>query len=57
MHDNDPKHTARLCKDYLQHLGKNDDESNLIHWPPRSSDLNPIEKILDELNRNQCQKQ
>ena len=50
MHDNDPKHTARVYKYYLQHLEQSD-ESKIMHWPPQSADLNPIEKIWDELDR------
>ena len=50
MHDNDPKHTARVCKYYLLHL-EHSSGSKIMHWPPQSPDLYPIEKIWDELDR------
>ena len=50
MHDNDPKHAARVCKDYMQHLEQSD-ESKIMHWPPQTPDLNPTESIWDELDR------
>ena len=31
--DNDPKRTARVCRDHSQHLEQSD-ESKLTHWPP-----------------------
>ena len=42
--DNDPKHTSRLCKDFLVNSG--------ISWikaPANSPDLNPIEMFWNQL--------
>jgi transposase len=44
--DNDPKHTARVTKEWLE-------ENNVIvlEWPAQSPDLNPIEHIWSEVER------
>ena len=46
MHDNDPKHTSNLVKDWLKRTN-----SQTLPWPPYSSDLNLIENLWDELER------
>lgn len=46
MHDNDPKHTSGLIKDWLK--GKC---IQTLPWPPYSPDFNPIENLWDELER------
>ena len=44
MQDNDPKHTSKIGKEFLEH-------NNIIWWktPPEPLDINPIENLWHEL--------
>lgn len=46
QHDNDPKHTSKLVKDWILENG-----IQTLDWPAQSPDFNPIENLFGVLKR------
>lgn len=46
MHDNDPKHTAKIIKKFIE-----EEKIAILEWPSQSPNLNPIENLWDTIDK------
>ena len=46
QHDNDPKHTARIAKEWIVY-----NTPHMLITPPQSPDMNPIENLWAEIEK------
>ena len=55
QHDDDPKHTARVIKNYLENK-KRDGSLTVLNWPAQSPDMNIIEQVLTYMEKEKVKK-
>lgn len=55
--DDYPKHTFRLCPDYLKRKEKKKNKLKLMAWPLQSPDVNLMKLVWAELDRKIKMKQ